>query len=135
MKTKVWNGEYWYFDKRPLLMRVRQWLIWVGGWEHGNRRDGHNQWRPFRYSQVDHRWHVKSPTPLSFFGHRITFQWFGVDVRRRRDYLCWHWRQRSFDRPGKGYAYLSHNATPWGAHHWFWGWEKYHGIDETNGPG
>lgn len=134
MKTKVWNGEYWYIDERPLLMRVRHWVIRIGGWERNPKRKAKSEWRIVRRSGLDKRLRIEDPTPVSLFGHLLTFQWFGVSWRRRKDYVCWNWRQTMGQRPGKGYAYVSRNATPWAAHYWLWGWHRYYNIDEENGP-
>ena len=94
MKTVHFNGEYWYENNLSLLERVKKWFLWQP-----NRKEGILE------------------TPISLFGHRITFQPFGVDVSLPTRYLCIH-----RDMPaGKVWrVYLSPNGTPWAATAWLY---------------
>lgn len=126
MKTLKHNGENWYIDTRSAFKRARQWLCWIGGWEKAN---GAGWTIPRAAIKLDG--YLESLTPVSLLGHRVTFQWFGVDIRiRGRGILCWHWKQRRFERAGKGYAYFSRNGTPSEATRWFWGWQQYFGTSD-----
>lgn len=49
--------------------------------------------------------------PFYWFGGRVVQQWFGLDIRLRRDFLCVHWR-RSMDEPTRLRIYRSPDATP-----------------------
>lgn len=105
-----WSGEYWYADRRSLWKRVRQWFIWVGGWEKANGQG----WR----LRIPHgkRWLWMSPTPVSVFGHRATLQNGWIDLRWfRGTRLVLHWRH------GDRHAYISRNGTPYDAHCWLFG--------------
>jgi len=108
MKTLRWNGERWYVDTRSLWKRVRQWVIWVGGWERANGAG----WQ-FTAGRSGGRTVWMTPTPVSLFGHRITLfgHWFDLDVPSGR--LVVNLRQR--------HAYISRDGTPNRAHHWLWG--------------
>lgn len=92
--------------------RARRWLVWFGGWE-----------RPelLQWDQGRRAFEIKgSPLPLSFFGHRVTVQPFGLDVRprpRRALALCIHW-DRGFRNVR---AFLSPDCTPGSATTWFIG--------------
>lgn len=125
MRTIRHNGEYWYEDRRSLWLRVRNWFIWIGGWEKTNHRTGEHQWKPVT------RW--TDPFPLSLFGHRITFQSFGLRIRLGWRYFCWSYRKKPgymYGPIGIGYAYLSRDGTPHSAHHWLWGIDKWYGARE-----
>jgi hypothetical protein len=80
------------------VKRLRRWVIWFGGWELANGEG----WR-FEYG----------PTPVSLFGHFITFYGGGwVDVRVGRGTLVVFFpgsHRRSV--PGC-HAYWSPNGTP-----------------------
>lgn len=68
-------------------------------------------------------WHLRFPGmlgPIGLFGHRLTIQWFGVDVRLRQTYLCLRWRE-SCGTARRWRLYLSPNATPWAATRWLVG--------------
>jgi hypothetical protein len=95
MLTRHWNGEYWYENRATLAQRIKKWF-----W-----------WQP-----------LKDDTPISLFGHRITFQWFGVDLCTRRwGYFCIRWREREPDPKKLRAIYISPNATPWAATDWYYG--------------
>lgn len=118
MKTIRHNGEYWYEDRRSLWLRLRNWVIWIGGWERTDHKTGKHEWRPVT------RW--SDPFPLSLLGRCVTFFPFGVDVRLRRTHFHWHYRKSpgSYGPLGMGYAYCSRDGTPRSADHWLWGWER-----------
>ena len=110
MKTLRWNGERWYVDSRSLWKRVRQWVIWIGGWERANGAG----WQfsiKHPYRRVGRIW--MGPTPVSLLGHRVTFfsHWF--DFRIRSGVVVVNFRER--------HAYVSRDGTPNRAHHWLWG--------------
>ena len=118
MRTVRFNGEYWYEDRRSLWLRLRNWLIWIGGWERTDHKTGKHEWRPVS------RW--SDPFPLSLFGHRITFQPFGVSVKLPHTRFNWSYRKSgaNYGPLGVGYAYFSRDGTPRSADHWLWGVEK-----------
>ncbi len=91
------------------LKRARRWLVWLGGWE----RPELQQW-----DQGKKAFEAKgSPLPLSFFGHRITVNHFGFDIRPRVKALCVHW-----DRGFTGLrVYVSPDCTPGSATTWLFG--------------
>lgn len=107
MKNHFFNGEYWYEDSRPILKRFRQWLIWIGGWE---TADG--KWSLFW------KYGLRSPAPLSMFGHRFTYYSWGCDFRFADGWLVW-----TFDlgRCGSQKVYFSPDGTPDSATAWFLG--------------
>lgn len=111
MKTYKHNGEYWYVDARSPFKRVRNWLIWFGGWE---KADGAG-WKIRRDSP---RGGIYGPRPVSILGHRVTFfgSWF--DVRLPHTILVVRLRA-GYD--GGPYAYLSRDGTSSRAHHWLFG--------------
>lgn len=107
MKTYSFNGEIWYVDARPMWTRIRRWLACVG-------------MRELKNGRLANEGEV---TPLSLFGHRITFfgHWFQVRTP-------WGWLVVRFKRTENGKltrevesAYLSNNGTPGCAHTWFVG--------------
>lgn len=106
MRTLRFNGERWYVDSRSLWKRLRQWVVWVGGWERANGKG----WALSTTNGRGRLW--LSPTPVSFFGHRLTIygHWIGAGRRAR---LVVNFRDR--------YAYLSVDGTPSGAYAWLWG--------------
>lgn len=129
MRTRHWNGEYWYENRESIRRRVGRWLIWWGGWESSSPatydenglRISKRRWR-FRKP-----WNgkiEKCPTPVSLLGHRITIYNFEVMVRLRHAYFVWHFRNgpHMYEPIGKGYAYISRNGTAAAAHTWLWGW-------------
>ena len=70
------------------LKAARRWLVWAGGWEHpelGQWDRGEPPWEFFT------RGRLNSPTPLSFFGHRITINGCGenrwIDLRIGGGYM------------------------------------------------
>lgn len=94
MKTHHFNGEYWYEKSGGVLERVKKWF-----W-----------WQPY-----------KNDTPLSLFGHRITFQYFGVDVSLGTTYFCLIYRERPDDPKKLLRIYLSPDSTPQSATDWYYG--------------
>lgn len=103
MKTYFNNGENWFVDSRSLWKQLRQWIIWIGGWE----MPGGEGWE-FRYSFGERPW--RTPTPISLFGDFITIYGFGINIQFKRGYLCFH----------RNSAYFSPDATPTGATYWLW---------------
>jgi hypothetical protein len=92
------NGEHWYADDRSLWKRLRQWVVWFGGWERPNGGG----------------WSFRGgPTPVSLFGHRLTLHGHWFDVRTPAGYLVVDVRERT--------AYVSPNGTPRHAHTWIRG--------------
>jgi hypothetical protein len=71
MKLYRWNSEYWYVEDRGVLARVVRWFVWSGGW------DAFRGW-PLRKRLRPHYW-----TPVSLFGHRLTFFGWGARLRLR----------------------------------------------------
>lgn len=108
MRTLHYNGEYWYERTDGVAMRILDWLVWSGP-VYAFLRRSPGAPRSLRDAIAD-------PTPVSLFGHRVTFQWFGVDVRTPWGFLCVH-----RDRDGRRYAYVSRDATPQGARLWLHG--------------
>lgn len=100
MITLKWNGEYWYEDRTPLLSRIATWLIWIGGTQ-------------------------TSPTPISVFGHRVTFYGWGANVRfPSGDLLVISWcglDPKRWWRSKPASVYVSPNGTPDRAHTWLVG--------------
>ncbi len=100
MKTWHWNGEFWYLRDWSLAKRLRVWLIWFGGWERANSTGWSFRW--------DFNGKLKSPTPLSLFGHRFTHYGWGWNLRLGGRWLVWcHARHGQ-----RAQAYLSDNGTP-----------------------
>jgi hypothetical protein len=99
MKTLKFNGEQWYIDERSRWKRVRQWIIWVGGWELANGKG----WRFSVKTPYGDKIRM-GPTPVSLFGHRITFYGWGWDIKiPRYGWLVWS-RESGL--------YVSSNGTP-----------------------
>lgn len=96
------NGENWYRDSRSIWKRVRQWFIWVGGWELANG----SGWK------LKHDWGWASPTPISIFGHWATFYSWGTQFRWGRSWLVYSKHSGT---------YVSKDGTPSGAHIWITG--------------
>lgn len=95
MLTYKWNGENWCRDEMPALKRLARHILWLGGWEaHG--------WNAFKHGF----------TPVSVL-RRVTFYSHFADIKTPWGYLVVNWRDR--------HAYLSHDATPQGAHAWLYG--------------
>lgn len=109
MKIYRWNGEYWYYDRRTWLKRVRQWFLWIGGWEQANGAG----WK-FRTTRGNHR---RSPTPIALFGHRITWYGWGGQIRLRRGWLVFTKRIHAEGRR----CYISKDGTPSMAVVWYSG--------------
>jgi hypothetical protein len=73
-------GHYGYetaikrLEGRSLLSRARKWLVWFGGWEVGELCQWDLGWPAWRFD--------RGVTPISFFGHRLTFfrGWFDVKI-------------------------------------------------------
>jgi hypothetical protein len=103
------NGEYWY-EAPPLYKRIRKWFLWIGGWEKSNSEGWH-----FRYDHGEWR----SPTPMSFLGHKITIQHFGIYFRLPSGHLHIGWSKNQGRK-----CYISPDGTPQNAHTWFWGLPK-----------
>jgi hypothetical protein len=88
-----------------ILYRFRRWLIWVGGWEKSKLQ----QWdagKPAWKSRYEGKW--KDPTPLSLFGHRITFMGRWLEFKVFASDFVIHWP----DHLGGWGIYLSPNGTP-----------------------
>lgn len=120
MKTIKWNGEYWYVDRRSAWLRLRTWLIWVGGWE-SSPADKPHQWRFRTEGHPPPRYRL-GPTPVSVAGHRVTFFGWGLQVRLRHAYLVWEWNPYRWHGQRWGRCYVSPNGTPRLATHWLWGY-------------
>jgi hypothetical protein len=108
MKTYHWNGEYWYECNWSLLHRIRNWIIWIGGWELANGRG----WRLFTRSGK--KWILCDPTPISLFGHRFTHFGWGWELRTHSGYL-------TYSRIGGRKLYSSPDGTPSQATIWYFG--------------
>jgi hypothetical protein len=104
MRVYKHNGEHWYADDRSLWKRLRQWVIWLGGWELANG----GGWR-LRTSGGK----VADPFPVSVLGHRLTVYGHWLSAVTPRGYVVVNVRER--------HAYVSTNGTPRGAHTWIWG--------------
>jgi hypothetical protein len=132
MRTTEYNGEYWYHDIRPPWLRMLRWLVWMGGWEEviWTPEGVTTRYRP-RYAMRlalcarghrSRRWAVwHSLTPLSLFGHKITFQSFGFHISTRRGYLCVSWPPHTSPGAAGWRVYWSPNATPSSATWWLSG--------------
>ena len=132
------NGEKWY--KAPVwYKRLRKWFIWIGGWEKPNCTGWH-----FRIKETvplpkdkeicigmnrgqlteflkdrPHKTRTVcwlDPTPISFFGHRITIQSFGIHLSVRSGWIVCNWKSKK--------CYISKNGTPQDAYCWFFGTPK-----------
>lgn len=101
MKTYNFNGEGWYLDDRTLFKRIRQWFIWIGGWELANGKG----WR-FTYD----------PNPISIFGHWLTTYGWGLNFKIPSGWFVIVWNKHM----GRC-IYISKNATPDKAHCWIYG--------------
>lgn len=138
-----YNGENWY--KAPVwYKRLRRWFVWIGGWEKANCIGWHLRHREkvpkYKYQIKDFAkgmtmkeveeyfktnpykmktrfWHT--PTPISFLGHRITIQSFGIYFSLRSGYLVIIWDKRQGRK-----CYISRNGTSSKAHIWFYGTPK-----------
>jgi len=102
MKTYEWNGEYWYECTRSIPLRIRRWLVWLGGWE--------NSLGKFKIEG--------DPTPIGLLGHRVEIQRWGITIRSHGGYYCLVWRG---DGNSARRAYFSTNGSPSGATRWFLG--------------
>ena len=98
----------------PWWRRARRWLVWFGGWEAPHLSQWDRGLPAFKIKG--------SPTPLSLFGHRVTFQWFGftVDLPGRLTRLCVYWRS-GHSGPRIWRVFLSPDSTSSSATHWFIG--------------
>lgn len=86
---------------------LRKWFVWIGGWENGELGQwdqGKPAWEPFR------RGKLQNPTPISFFGHRITIQSRWLRVQIGRGYLNILFPNYVKTRYGR--IYWSPNGTP-----------------------
>lgn len=86
---------------------LRKWFVWIGGWEHselGQWDRGLPAWEPFR------RGELQDPTPISFFGHRITIQNRWLSVQIGRGYL--NILFPNYVKTRYGHVYWSPNGTP-----------------------
>jgi len=107
MSSYRWNGEYWYEDE-GLPRRALKWVAWFGGWQaHSPKR----AWS-LRRRTLGERLAPGMLTPVSLFGHRITFFGWGWQVRLRGGYLV---------RGQEGGLYFSPDGTPSSATIWFKG--------------
>lgn len=109
MRTLKYNGERWYVDERSLWKRCRQWLVWIGGWEKANGAG----WQ-FTLD-LGNRKKLMNPTPISLFGHAVTFFGWGGRIRLlHKGSLTWsesgiYVSQRGtprFDETNKGFFIL-----------------------------
>ena len=131
MKTWKWNGEKWYCDERSAFKRIRQWAIWIGGWERANGKG----WaiRRSRYhtgplSLV--RNIADAMTPVSFLGHRVTWFGWGIQFKPRRYRTKILTISRSGCRKGEPTKiYLSYDGTPFRATTWYRGWQDRYAQD------
>lgn len=106
-----YNGEYWYCDNRSIFTRIRQWFIWLGGWELANGR-GWRFWIPHNtINGTKKLW--MSPYPISLLGHRMTFYGWGMEIKLSSGWIVWNFNRR--------YCFISRNGTPNDAHRWLWG--------------
>ena len=117
---KQWrdNGECQYYDTASLLKRARKWLIWVGGWEHPwsrpaspveQRNHGANAVICGTYFSTRYPDGTRAgPTPISLFGHRLTFYGWGWQVRLFRSYFVWSGYRKG--QPAR--IYISRDGTP-----------------------
>lgn len=114
MLTYHWNGECWYLRRWSALHHLRNWLIWIGGWEEPNGEGWSLLFDGWRDTWTRARqW--KSPTPVSVFGHRVTWFGWGLNVKLPGGgWLVVVWRTGG--APWR--VYLSHNGTPSEA--WCW---------------
>jgi hypothetical protein len=119
MKTIKWNGEFWYVDRRSVWLRLRSWVIWVGGWEDGAAGGGH-RWR--LHTSGSGKNYRMGPTPLSLLGHRVTFLGWGLQIQLRHGYFTWVWHPYRWRGQRWGRGYISRDGTPNHAHHWLWGY-------------
>lgn len=110
MKIYRWNDEYWYQDKRNWLRRIRQWFIWVGGWEKANGAG----WQLIG----THSQSLKSPAPIAILGHRAVWYSWGWNIRLGRGWLVYT-RKKYAD--GGRQLYISKDGTPGRAFVWYIG--------------
>lgn len=99
-------------DGQGPLRRLRKWLFWIGGWETARLSQwdrGKKKWEIFGRDHRTNRLKVNGLTPLSLFGHRITFFGWGVQVKWGRGYVT-----LSSDHADSGLTklYWSPNGTP-----------------------
>lgn len=91
---------------------IREWFVSIG-WEKPELMQwdgGCPRWVIFSRDCYTGKVRFHDPFPLSFFGHRITFQSFGVTIRlRRRSYLCF---TSDFHAGFPNKLYWSPNGTP-----------------------
>lgn len=111
MRLHRFNGEHWYVDERPVWRRVLRWAFWPGGWETFSpkrpwRRPGDAGW------SLRERLTLDKLSPMSLFGHRITYYGWGIQWDSRWGYWVAVWQ------PGPLHIYLSANGTPSEAHVW-----------------
>ena len=112
MKTYHWNHEEnrWYMRDWNLFHHLRHWFVWVGGWEKANGAG----WN-FFYRGANGKRRLLSPTPISLFGHRITFYGWGWQIRVGKRWLV----ASKAGHPLQ--VYLSPDGTPSGATSWWYG--------------
>jgi hypothetical protein len=96
MKTYHWNGEFWYVRNWSILHWLRNWIIWIGGWEKPNGTG----W-DFFYDVCGKR-KLSSPTPIALFGHRLVIFGWGWNMRIGHRWLVWT----------KDEVYVSPDGTP-----------------------
>lgn len=113
MITYHHNGECWYKRNWSIFHWIRNWFIWVGGWEKANGKGW--QFR-IEYSSGNKGW--MSPTPIAMFGHRIVIfnffhPWVDIRLKRFRGILVFNMRK-------KLKCYISKDGTPSAAHIWLW---------------
>jgi len=134
LRRVKWNGEYWYRDADAMVKRARRWIVWVGGWERPVRSADPNGmvvsshvWKPCLWRHHGQgvrafpRNLADSLTPVSLFGHRVTFFGWGFQLRpshRRSIFMV----SRSGVRKGKPTkVYVSPDGTPSRATLWLRG--------------
>lgn len=109
MKTYHHNGEHWYVRDWSLFHHIRNWFIWIGGWEKANG----SGWEIFR--KYMGKWELVDPTPISIFGHRFTYYGWGWHLKIGNRWLTWS------NGGGVLQVYLSNNGTPSQATTWLYG--------------
>ena len=105
MRTYHWNGEFWYRRDWSLFHRIRNWFIWIGGWEKANGEG----WEIFH--KTFQGWRIWDPTPISLFGHRVTFFGNWWQMRTHLGYLT----------VSRVHAYISRDGTTSTATIFYWG--------------
>lgn len=108
MKTYHQNSEGWYERNWSLLHHIRNWFIWIGGWEKANGKG----WELFR--NYGRGWRLVDPTPIALFGHKFVHFGWGWHIRLSRGYLVWS------RCGGQLHVYISPDGTTARATTWFY---------------